>query len=142
MDKENTKDKYIEAIGRRKTSTARVRIKPSAKNHFVVNDKEAKEYFKTEVERRLILDPIMKGVLADGTKSDSKWSVEVHVSGGGFHSQAEAVRHGLSRALVTHDSTLRGGLKTLGYLKRDPRAKERRKFGLKKARKAPQWSKR
>jgi len=142
MDKENIKDKYIEAVGRRKTSTARVRIKQSAKMHFIVNDKEAKEYFKTEVERRLILDPIMKGVLADGTKSDLKWSIEAHVSGGGFHSQAEAVRHGLSRALVLSDGTLRGSLKTLGYLKRDPRAKERRKFGLKKARKAPQWSKR
>jgi small subunit ribosomal protein S9 len=66
----------------------------------------------------------------------------VHVSGGGIHSQAEAIRHGLSRALVASDINLRGNLKTLGYLKRDPRVKERRKFGLKKARKAPQWSKR
>ncbi|KKR42893.1 MAG: 30S ribosomal protein S9 [Parcubacteria group bacterium GW2011_GWF1_40_6] len=146
MDKDKkevqTKDKYIEAIGRRKTSTARVRIKQSAKTHFIVNDKEAKEFFKTEVERRLILDPIMKGIPASGTKSDTKWSVEAHVSGGGFHSQAEAVRHGLARALILSDIALRGSMKTLGYLKRDPRAKERRKFGLKKARKAPQWSKR
>ncbi len=131
------KTKYIEAIGRRKTSTARVRISESAKAHFVINGKDAKDYLKTEVERRLILDPITKGVPA-GTK----WSVEVLVSGGGTHSQAEAIRHGLSRALVDSDPALRGGLKTLGYLKRDPRAKERRKFGLKKARKAPQWSKR
>jgi small subunit ribosomal protein S9 len=64
------------------------------------------------------------------------------VKGGGVHSQAEAIRHGLARALVEKDETLRAGLKTLGYLKRDGRAKERRKFGLKKARKAPQWSKR
>lgn len=131
------KTKYIEAIGRRKTSTARVRISQATKAHFVINGKDAKEYLKTEVERRLILDPITKGMPA-GTK----WSVEVLVSGGGTHSQAEAIRHGLSRALVESDSALRGGLKTLGYLKRDPRAKERRKFGLKKARKAPQWSKR
>lgn len=136
------KGKYIEAVGRRKTSTARVRITESAKSHFVVNGKEAREFFKTEVERRLISDPILKGILSGGTKSDMKWSVEAHVSGGGYHSQAEAIRHGLARALVSLDITLRGNLKTLGYLKRDPRAKERRKFGLKKARKAPQWSKR
>jgi len=142
MDKDKkevqTKDKYIEAIGRRKTSTARVRIKQAAKTHFLVNGVEAKEYFKTEVERRLILDPMVKGLPA----GSPKWSVEVHVSGGGVHSQAEAIRHGLSRALVESDITFRGALKKLGYMKRDPRAKERRKFGLKKARKAPQWSKR
>ena len=121
--------------------SARVRISKSTKTHFLVNGLDAKEYFKTEEERRLILDPMVKGITGEG-KSDTKWSVEVHVSGGGIHSQAEAVRHGLSRALVLSDATLRGGLKTLGFLKRDPRAKERRKFGLKKARKAPQWSKR
>jgi len=139
MDKETSKEKsgkYIEAVGRRKTSTARVRISESTKAIFIVNDIDAKNYFKTEEERRLILDPMVKGT------ADSKWKVEAHVSGGGIHSQAEAVRHGLSRALVESDSTLRSGLKTLGFLKRDPRAKERRKFGLKKARKAPQWSKR
>ncbi len=138
MDKDTTKGKYIEATGRRKTSTARVRILESAKAHFVVNGKDAKEYFKTEGERRLILDPMAKGLPA-GSK---KWHVEARVSGGGVHSQAEAVRHGLSRALVGSDITLRGELKKLGFLKRDARAKERRKFGLKKARKAPQWSKR
>ncbi|MCC7160355.1 30S ribosomal protein S9 [Candidatus Nomurabacteria bacterium] len=139
MDKETIKGKYTEAVGRRKTSTARVRIKEGNKNVFTVNGKDAKDYFKTEVERRTILDPIIKGL---PTGVNSKWSVEIHVSGGGVHSQAEAIRHGLSRALVEIDEALRGGLKTLGYLKRDPRAKERRKFGLKKARKAPQWSKR
>ncbi|OGI94564.1 30S ribosomal protein S9 [Candidatus Nomurabacteria bacterium RIFCSPLOWO2_01_FULL_40_18] len=139
MDKEKSKEQYVEAIGRRKTSTARVRIVESSKASFVVNTLDAKEYFKTEGERRLILDPMVKGL---PTGSGKKWSVEVHVSGGGVHSQAEAIRHGLSRALVASDITLRGGLKTLGFLKRDPRAKERRKFGLKKARKAPQWSKR
>lgn len=138
MDKDTTKGKYIEAIGRRKTSTARVRITESAKAHFVVNGKEAREYFKTESQRRLILDPMVKGL----PTGSGKWSVEVHVSGGGIHSQAEAIRHGLARALVGSDAALRGGLKTMGFLKRDPRAKERRKFGLKKARKAPQWSKR
>ncbi len=141
MDKE-TKGKYIEAVGRRKTSTARVRINESAKASFVVNDRDAKDYFKTEGERRLILGPIVNGIKAEAGKVVPKWNVEVHVMGGGTHSQAEAISHGLARALVAFNVELRGNLKTLGYLKRDPRAKERRKFGLKKARKAPQWSKR
>jgi len=139
MDKDKIKGKYIEAVGRRKTSTARVRISEENKAHFIVNGIDAKEYFKTEDQRRLILASIVKGI---PTALSKKWSVEVHVQGGGIHSQAEAIRHGLARALVLSDAALRGGLKTLGFLKRDPRAKERRKFGLKKARKAPQWSKR
>ncbi len=137
---EKSTEKYIEAVGRRKTSTARVRITPATKTSFVVNGKDAKEYFQTEGERRLIQDPMVKG--ATEGKPVTKWSIEAKVSGGGTHSQAEAVRHGLSRALVESDAELRPNLKTLGFLKRDPRAKERRKFGLKKARKAPQWSKR
>jgi len=142
MDKETKTGKYIEAVGRRKTSTARVRILESTKANFVVNGKDAKEYFKTEGERRLILDPMIKGQKTVEGKAPLKWSVEVHVSGGGIHSQAEAIRHGLSRALAIFNPENRGDLKDLGFLKRDPRAKERRKFGLKKARKAPQWSKR
>jgi small subunit ribosomal protein S9 len=141
MENKTTKEKYIEAIGRRKTSTARVRIWQAAKFNFIVNGKDAKEYFKTEETRRLIGDPIIKST-GVGDKVSNKWAIEVKVSGGGVHSQAEAVRHGLARALVSFDLELRHKLKTLGYLKRDPRAKERRKFGLKKARKAPQWSKR
>jgi len=133
--------KYFEAVGRRKTSTARVRIWQAVKASFVVNKKDVKEYFKTEEQRRLVGDPIIKGA-GGQEKMDYKWVIEAKVSGGGIHSQAEAVRHGLARALVSFDVELRHKLKTLGYLKRDPRAKERRKFGLKKARKAPQWSKR
>ena len=139
MDKETKTEKYIEAVGRRKTSVARVRIREAAKAYFTVNGVDAKEYFKTEEERRLVLDPMVKGL---PSSSPVKWSVEARVSGGGSHSQAEAIRHGLARALVKSDIALRGNLKSLGFLKRDPRAKERRKFGLKKARKAPQWSKR
>lgn len=135
---DTTKNKYIEAVGRRKTSTARVRISETSKSQFIVNSKDVKDYFKTEDERRIIMDPITKGM--EG--KTAKWSVEVKVSGGGTHSQAEAVRHGLARALVKSDEELHTGLKTLGFLKRDSRAKERRKFGLKKARKAPKWSKR
>ena len=134
--------KYFEAIGRRKTSTARVRIYRSGKSSFTVNGREAKDYFKTEGERRLVLELVMKGLKTEPGKTVSKWRVEVRVGGGGTHSQADAIRHGLARALVLSDPELRTDLKGLGYLKRDPRAKERRKFGLKKARKAPQWSKR
>ena len=146
MEKNTTKEKsnmkYIEAIGRRKTSTARVRITPSSKVSFIVNKKEAKEYFQCEETRRLVYDPIIKGALVTEGKASQKWSIEVKVNGGGQHSQAEAVRHGLARALAESDPESRPKMKTLGYLKRDPRSKERRKFGLKKARKAPQWSKR
>jgi len=139
--KEKSKEVYVEAIGRRKTSTARVRIWPATKSNFIVNGKEVREYFQTEEQRRLVSDPIMKGLVGQ-EKTGNKWMIEAKVSGGGIHSQAEAVRHGLARALVSFDIELRHKLKTLGFLKRDPRAKERRKFGLKKARKAPQWSKR
>ena len=128
--------RYIEAIGRRKTSTARVRIFPAAKESFMINGKDGNKYFATDELYKIISDPFNK------TKLNEKWSVTVLVSGGGYHSQAEAIRHGLSRALVAHDEGLRVKIKKMGFLKRDPRMKERRKFGLKKARKAPTWSKR
>lgn len=134
MEKKEKKSEYFEGLGRRKTSTARVRIREASKNSFVINDADVKEFFKTEEERVMLANTLAIGKL--------KFAVEVRVSGGGHHSQAEAVRHGLARALVLHDANIRGELKEAGYLKRDPRAKERRKFGLKKARKAPQWSKR
>lgn len=135
--KETGEERYFEGLGRRKTSTARVRIWPSSKSTFIVNDMDSKDYFKTADQRQLIQDPLLKGQTVA-----NKWTVEARVNGGGIHSQSEAVRHGLARALVLSEGELRGKLKTLGFLKRDPRAKERRKFGLKKARKAPQWSKR
>ena len=128
--------KYIEAVGRRKTSIARVRMWSAAKLEFEVNGKTANEYFKTDEERRLVVAPFEKG------EAGSKWRISVKVSGGGHHSQAEAVRHGIARVLSHYDEALRPKLKSLVFLKREPRAKERRKFGLKKARKAPKWSKR
>jgi small subunit ribosomal protein S9 len=128
--------RYIEAIGRRKTATARVRITPSTKSSFLINEKEVGEYFPTSELRSIIDSAFTKGGI------ESKYTVTVHVSGSGIHSQAEAVRHGITRALVKEDQNLRSKLKKLGFLKRDPRAKERKKFGLKKARKAPTWSKR
>ena len=128
--------KYIEAVGRRKTSTARVRITESSKDSCLVNDKEVAIYFPTAELQSIVNGAIPK------SKVVGKFTITVHVTGGGIHSQAEALRHGLSRALVTFDAETRKRLKKLGFLKRDPRMKERRKFGLKKARKAPQWSKR
>lgn len=133
MDK--TKKKYIEAIGRRKTATARVRITPATKISYLINDKEMETYFPTEELQKIVTSVFT-------TIDKALYSVSVHVKGSGIHSQAEAVRHGLARALVIVDEADKTTLKQEGYLKRDPRAKERRKFGLKKARKAPQWSKR
>lgn len=133
--KTKSEDRYIEAIGRRKTSVARVRITPASKTSYKVNDRELASYFPTEDLQRIAEEALK-------TASESKFAVTVVLKGGGVHSQAEAMRHGISRALTEHDMRLRDVLKKAGLLKRDPRAKERRKFGLKKARKAPQWSKR
>ena len=131
-----TKTRYIEAVGRRKTATARVRITPSTKGSFTVNDKDVKEYFVTEELQAIATDALTKSEVAE------KFSVSVHVLGGGIHGQAEAVGHGISRTLVIRDEELKNKLKKLGFLKRDSRQVERKKFGLKKARKAPTWSKR
>lgn len=128
--------KYIEAVGRRKTATARVRITEGSKESMVVNDKDFTVYFSTAELQTIAKNPLVK------SKVPVKFAVTVITRGGGIHAQAEAVRQGVSRALVAYDAELRARLKKLGFLKRDPRTKERRKFGLKKARKAPQWSKR
>lgn len=127
---------YIEAVGRRKTAIARVRAVPGTKNTYTVNDRPVEEYFKTEELRMIVNAPLAR----EGFPG--KYAVSVHVTGGGVHSQAEAVRHGLSRVLVKEDTTQKGELKKLGFLKRDSRKKERKHPGLKKARKASQWSKR
>lgn len=128
--------KYIEAVGRRKTAIARVRLVQGAKDHLIVNDREVGIYFGTESQRQVALEALS----ASGTSE--KYAVSVKVVGGGMNAQAEAIRHGIARALAGQSTEFRGKLKKLGFLKRDPRAKERRKFGLKKARKSPQWSKR
>lgn len=130
------KDKYIESIGRRKTASARVRMTPSTKASFTVNDKDVHDYFQTTDLLTIVNSAFTK------TDMPNKYAISVKVSGSGIHSQAEAVRHGITRCIVKEDETLRSSLKKLGFLKRDPRKKERKKFGLKKARKAPTWSKR
>jgi len=129
-------EKYFEAVGRRKTATARVRITPASKASFLLNESDLETYFKTAELRAVVTDAFEK------TKIAQKFKVTVKVSGGGINGQAEAIRHGISRALLVYDIELRKKLKKLTFLRRDPRAKERRKFGLKKARKSPQWSKR
>src|SRR3989338_679952 len=137
MEKTN-KSEYFEAVGRRKISVARVRFlkeKNSLPNIFV-NQKPYQQYFPT-LELKKIAEEGLGAVRAEGA-----YRVSAKISGGGIHSQAEALRHGISRALLKVDAENRKSLKSLGYLKRDPRMKERRKFGLKKARKAPQWAKR
>ncbi len=137
MSATSTKKEYFEAVGRRKTSTARVRITPSTKDFFTVNDKEMKDYFKTATLQNVVTEAFATA------KGKKHFSVTVMVNGGGTSSQAGAVRHGVARTLLLWDAEeTKADLKKAGFLKRDPRAKERRKFGLKKARKAPQWSKR
>lgn len=131
-----TKQRYTEAVGRRKTATARVRLTPTTKGSFTVNDKDVNEYFQTVELQAIARDAMTK------TGGSEKYLVTVKVVGGGIHAQAEAVRHGLSRVLVERDEEVRNTLKKLGFLKRDSRAVERKKFGLKKARKSPTWSKR
>ena len=127
---------YIEGVGRRKTAIARVRAVPAAKNSYTINDRPVEEYFKTEELRAIVNAPVSR----EGFPG--KYAVTVKVQGGGTHAQAEAVRHGLSRVLVKEDHSQKSELKKLGFLKRDARKKERKHPGLKKARKASQWSKR
>ena len=125
---------YTEAVGRRKTATARVRITPSKSSTMVVNGKPAEEYFP--------LAMMVKTAFAPISLLGATYTVTAKVSGGGHKSQAEAVRLGISRAMIEIIPEQRKDLKVRGFLKRDPRAKERKKFGLKGARRAPQWSKR
>ena len=155
-EKEETtpkKEKYFEAVGRRKSAIARVRIftkkstdRPADKTDenaaeeaalITVNGNDYTDYFgKNQDLLDIAASPLKK------LKSVNRFKASIKVLGGGIHSQAEAIRHGLSRALVMFDSNFAKKLKKSGFLTRDSREKERRKYGLKKARKAPQWAKR
>ncbi len=127
---------YTNAVGRRKTAIATVRITPAAKASVTVNGKSVKDYFKT-AERAKIAEEAL--ALAESAET---YAVSAHVEGGGVAAQAEALRHAISRALTEAEPKTRPTLKTAGLLRRDPRAKERKKPGLVKARKRKQWSKR
>jgi len=133
---------YFEAIGRRKTAIARVRLftcnpaQSIGEGNFLINNKNYKEYFPTLILQQVIEAPFVR------LKSLNRFNATVKVKGGGPTGQAEAIRLGISRALVLFDINFRKKLKKAGFLTRDARVVERKKFGLKKARRGPQWSKR
>lgn len=133
--------RYYEAVGRRKQATARVRLftcQPfeDEKGKIKVNEKPYDEFFSTFELRQIVISALNK------MKSLNRFKVTVKVKGGGIRGQAEAIRHGLARALVKFNVDFSKKLKRAGYMTRDPRKKERKKPGLKKARRAPQWRKR
>jgi len=128
---------YTEAIGRRKTATARVRLVKAKDAHVIINDKPIAEYFYANTLQKNILQ-----VLETQDAGIETYEISVKVQGGGLSSQSDAIKLGIARALVKEKADRRIPLKRAGLLKRDPRAVERKKFGLKKARRRPQWSKR
>lgn len=138
------KEKYFQAVGRRKESVARVRLFTKKSSDQIesesalisVNDKDYRQYFNDVYLQNVVESPLRK------LKSLNRFKATVMVNGGGLSGQAAAVKHGLARALVLFDLNFRKKLKKSGLLTRDSRIKERRKYGLKKARKSPQWSKR
>lgn len=136
IKKSPAKERYFEAVGGRKRAMARVRIWPKKTKSIVVNEKPFEQYFPTREMQKTIHEPLERA--GDITP----FAISIKVRGGGLNAQAEAVRHGIARALVLYDSELRVLLKKFGFLKRDPRRRERKKFGLKRARRARQWRKR
>ena len=128
---------YLYAVGKRKSASARVRLYPKDnRGQVTVNGKDYKTYFPYFEFQNIIEQPLKKSGLL------GKYFISVKVLGGGFRGQAEAVRHGLARVLLKLDETYRKSLRSEGWLTRDPREKERKKPGLKRARRAPQWQKR
>lgn len=127
-------EQYI-GTGRRKKSVARVRIMAGT-GVITINDRSIDEYFGLDTLKIIVNQPFA------ATNTEAKFDVICNVSGGGFTGQAGAIRHGIARALIEYDETLRPALKQAGHLTRDQRMKERKKYGLKKARRAPQFSKR
>jgi len=127
---------YFEAVGRRKTATARVRLYPGGEGRVIVNEQPVEEYFPRSKDVQTLLEPLEVSGYREAM------DVTVLVKGGGISGQAGAVRHGVARALLLVNTELRPALKRQGFLTRDPRMKERKKPGLKRARKAPQYTKR
>ena len=126
---------YYYGTGRRKSSVARVYLKPG-NGTITINEKDIDAYFGTEILKMIVRQPFAV------TETEGKFDVMVNVKGGGYTGQAGAIRHGISRALLKVDDEMRSPLKRAGFLTRDPRMKERKKYGLKAARRAPQFSKR
>lgn len=131
-----TNQNYVTAVGRRKTASARVKLAPAKENSVTVNGVSAREYFKTAERESITGDVFRAGEWKEN------YAVTARVTGGGVNAQAEALRHGIARALTKAEEASRPALKTAGFLTRDARAVERKKPGLRKARKRPQWSKR
>ncbi len=129
-------ERYWEAVGRRKTAVARVRLFTRGEKGIWVNARPLADYFRYPYLQKIAADAL------ETMKSADRFRVTAKVNGGGIHAQAEAVRHGTARALVLFNPDFRKRLKRAGFLTRDPRMKERKKFGLKGARRAPQWAKR
>lgn len=129
-------DRYFEATGRRKTAVARVRLFTRGEKQFMVNGKPYTEYFALVADQETAVASMKKMKCLD------KFKVTVLVNGGGRSAQAEAVRHGTARVLVDFNNNFKKRLRKVGFLTRDPRMRERKKFGLKRARKSPQWAKR
>lgn len=127
---------YTTAVGRRKTATARVKLTPAGKTTVTVNGKSGDDYFATKERQMKVREALHL------TEVDGNFEITARVNGGGITAQAEAIRMAVARALEKQNATLRKPLKAAGYLKRDPRSVERKKPGLRKARKRPQWSKR
>lgn len=135
-DKDLKSERYYEAIGRRKTAVARVRFYTRGDKQFLVNNKPYQEYFPHPEFQEIVVASLKKMKCLD------KFRISVRVTGGGFRAQAEAIRHGTARVLVGFNPNFRKRLRKAGYLTRDSRMRERKKFGLKRARRAPQWAKR
>ena len=131
-----SKKKYFYGTGRRKSSVARVRVYENGTGSITINGRDIDEYFGLETLKLIVRQPLVTTDLL------GKVDIVVSVAGGGVSGQAGAIRHGLSRALLEYDAELRPVLKKAGFLTRDPRMKERKKYGLKAARRAPQFSKR
>ena len=131
-----SKKKYFYGTGRRKSSVARVRVYENGTGSIIINGRDIDDYFGLETLKLIVRQPLVTTDLV------GKVDIVVTVAGGGVSGQAGAIRHGLSRALLQYDENLRGVLKKNGFLTRDPRMKERKKYGLKAARRAPQFSKR
>ena len=131
-----SKKKYHYGTGRRKSSVARVRVYENGTGSIIVNGRDIDEYFGLDTLKLIVRQPLVSTGMVD------RVDVVVNVAGGGVSGQAGAIRHGISRALLTLNPEFRGSLKASGFLTRDPRMKERKKYGLKAARRAPQFSKR
>ncbi len=131
-----SKKLYFYGTGRRKSSVARVRVYPNGTGKITINNRDIENYFGLETLKLIVRQPLVT------TDTVGKFDLDVKVMGGGFTGQAGAIRHGLSRALLQVNEEYRPLLKKAGFLTRDPRMKERKKYGLKAARRAPQFSKR